>query len=111
MIPLILGSLILFKRIYPFAKSKGRNGILWSLIAISIFVAAVFIIQLLLGILFILIDLLFVSNLIDNDTALFISGIVAVIGGLLCGDSVQRFLNKKKSSESFHTPPPPPEFS
>jgi cell division protein FtsX len=98
MIPFILGSFILFKRIYPFAKSKGRNGILWALIAISIFVAAMFIIQFSLGLLFLIIDLLFGSNLFDNDTALFISGIVGVIGGLLCGDSVKRFLNKKNQA-------------
>lgn len=95
---------------YKKANDSGRNGIVWALIALGVFIGSQLVAGLLIGVaLGIGVALLSWPESIfeDYDILFRIIGIVVGIGG---GYLVLKYLDRVPQAETFTAPPSPPEF-
>jgi hypothetical protein len=99
---------------YKKASESGRNGILWAIIAVLVFLSSQFLLGLAAGITVLIGSISFGWSekiLDENGVILNLFGIAAGLGG---GFLVLWYLGRPirpiKEEESIEEPPPPPEF-
>lgn len=111
MIQIILMLIIVPKSIYPLAKARGRNGLLWTLIAIGVFFAAeLFIIFVYTVSYFLGVFLFGWSEAVEKQSFTFFVDLLALIGGLLSVEILRRWLSKTPHTLITSPPPPPDTF-
>ncbi len=111
MIQIILMLIIVPKSIYPLAKARGRNGLLWTLIAIGVFFAVeLFIIFLYTVIYFLGVFLFGWSEAIEKQSFTFFVDLLALVGGLSGVEILRRQLSRTQPTLILSPPPPPDTF-